>query len=120
MTRFRFVHAADLHLDTPFVGVGQSDPSVQEALREASVEACEGLVELTLEQEAAFLLLAGDIYDGRHGLRAQMRFLRGVDRLSEQGVDVFVVHGNHDPLDGWSAVRNWPKHVTVFGSDGVE
>ena len=120
MPHFRFIHAADLHLDSPFIGVGQSNPQLQQALRDASVEAWERLIELTIEQEAAFLLLAGDVYDGRHGLRAQMRFLRGVERLSERGISVFVVHGNHDPLDGWSAVRNWPEHVTVFGSDGVE
>ncbi|MBX6377819.1 MAG: DNA repair exonuclease [Clostridia bacterium] len=117
---FRFVHAADLHLDTPFAGIGQVAPDVAAALRDASLEAWDALVDLTLREGALFLVLAGDVYDGlQRGLRAQVRFLAGVRRLADAGVRVFVVHGNHDPLEGWSAVRRWPDNVTVFGSEAV-
>jgi exonuclease SbcD len=120
--RFRFVHAADLHLDTPFAGVARVDERLAQRLRDASLEAWDALVELTLREEAAFLLLAGDVYDGeRRGLRAQMRLLAGLRRLTEGGVRVFLVHGNHDPVGGgWSAVAAWPDGVTVFGPDRVE
>lgn len=112
---FTFVHAADLHLDTPFSGMARLSPEAAEALREASLEAFDDLVRLTIREGAAFLLLAGDIYDGEErGLRAQLRFLRGVRRLAERGIRVFIVHGNHDPIGGWSAVREWPEGVTVF------
>lgn len=118
---FRFVHAADLHLDTPFQGIAGPAPGVVQALQEASLQAWDNLVTLTIESEAAFLLIAGDIYDGAdRGVRAQLRFLDGLRRLSAAGVETFVVHGNHDPLDGWSAVKEWPGGVTVFGSDAVE
>src|SRR3954467_1145267 len=121
MPDFCFVHAADLHLDTPFQGVGRTTPAVGAALRDASLEAWDALVELTLRRQAAFLLIAGDVYDGaERGLRAQLRFLRGLERLSAAGVQVLVAHGNHDPLDGWSAIRAWPPGVHVFGSDVVE
>jgi DNA repair protein SbcD/Mre11 len=117
---FRFVHAADLHLDTPFEGVARPAPEIAEALRDASLEAWDRLVDLTLERDAAFLLLAGDVYDGaERGVRAQLRFAAGLERLSAAGVETFIVHGNHDPLDGWSAIRHWPTGVTVFGSDEV-
>jgi DNA repair exonuclease SbcCD nuclease subunit len=119
--RFRFVHAADLHLDTPFEGIGRASPEVAARLREASLEAWDGLVALAIEREAAFVLVAGDIYDGAdRGVRAQLRFHRGLERLAAGGVRVFIVHGNHDPLDGWSAIRSWPEGVTVFGCDRVE
>jgi len=117
--RFRFVHAADLHLDTPFEGVGRSSPDIAAQLQEASLAAFDALVDLTLREDAAFLVLAGDLYDGAsRGLRAQLRFLAGLERLSSAGVGVMAVHGNHDPLDeGWSAVRRWPEGVTFFGAD---
>jgi len=115
---FRFVHAADLHLDTPFTGIGAVAPRVAEALRDASLDAFDALVEATLTREADALLIAGDVYDGaERGVRAQLRFLRGLQRLCERGVRVFVVHGNHDPLDGWSAIRAWPTGVHVFGPE---
>jgi DNA repair exonuclease SbcCD nuclease subunit len=121
MQRFRFVHAADLHLDTPFEGIRGVAPEVGRALREASLDAFDALVELCLEQEAAFLLIAGDVYDGaERGLRAQLRFRAGLERLAAAGVRVFVVHGNHDPSEeGWSAIREWPEGVTVFGPERV-
>lgn len=117
-----FVHAADLHLDTPFEGVRAHSPQMAELLRDASLDAFDRLVELTLERQAAFLAIAGDVYDGaERGLRAQLRFRDGLARLSEAGIATFVVHGNHDPVEeGWQAIRDWPPHVTVFGSHAVE
>ena len=55
MTGFRFVHAADLHLDTPFEGLARTSPEVAAALRDASLDAFDALVELTLREDAAFL-----------------------------------------------------------------
>ena len=120
MASFCFVHAADLHLDTPFQGVGRVAPGVADILRDASLDAWDALVQLTIDRGASFLVLAGDLYDGpERGVRAQLRFLRGVGRLAEKGIRAFVVYGNHDALEGWSAVRNWPENLTVFGSDNV-
>lgn len=120
---YRFVHAADLHLDTPFWGLGTVSPELQAALRDASLEAWDALVSMTITEAAAFLLLAGDIYDGAtRGVRAQLRFLQGLKRLSAAGIQVFIVHGNHDPLEGWSAIRDirdWPPGVTVYDSTEV-
>jgi len=118
---FRFVHAADLHLDTPFKGLTATDDLVAEALRDASLDAFDNLVQLAIGCKAAFVLLAGDIYDGEsRGVRAQLRFLRGLENLSSANIKVFVVHGNHDPLGGWSAIRQWPAGVTIFGHSDVE
>ena len=119
---FSFVHAADLHLDTPFKGIGSTAPWVAEQLREASLGAFDSLVELCLERRVAFLVIAGDVYDGpERGLRAQLRFRDGLARLSDAGISSFVVHGNHDPVEtGWSALSGpWPERVTVFGTATV-
>ncbi len=121
MAKFRFIHAADLHLDTPFQGLAAEDSAAAGVLRDASLDAFDSLVGLAMDRQASFVVLGGDIYDGAdRGVRAQMRFLRGLERLSQQGIEVFIVHGNHDPLSGWSAIRNWPAGVKVFPSDRVE
>jgi exonuclease SbcD len=121
MPRFCFVHAADLHLDTPFVMLGRTAPEIAERLRDASLEAFDALVQMAIEREAAFVIFAGDIYDcADRGVRAQLRFLRGVEKLGERGIPVFAAHGNHDPLDGWQATRRLPGNLIVFGADEVE
>jgi DNA repair exonuclease SbcCD nuclease subunit len=122
MSHFTFVHAADLHLDTPFEGLGRVAPEIADVLRDSSLAAWDALVVLCIEREARLLLLAGDIYDGEErGLRAQLRFLRGLERLSERGVRVLIAHGNHDPHGGrWSAIRQWPAGVSMFSQEGVE
>jgi DNA repair exonuclease SbcCD nuclease subunit len=119
---FTFVHVADLHLDTPFHGVDATAPGVASALREASLEAFDAIVDLTIARSAAFLVVAGDVYDGpERGVRAQLRFRAGLERLATAGIAAFVVHGNHDPVDeGWSAIDRWPPGVVVFGSERVD
>jgi DNA repair exonuclease SbcCD nuclease subunit len=117
----RFLHASDLHLDTPFTGLSAVEPGVAAMLRDASLAAWDSLVELALARRVDFVVLAGDIYDGQHrGVRAQLRLVRGLERLTAAGVSTFIAHGNHDPLGGYSAIRNWPARVHVFGSERVE
>ena len=119
--RFKIVHAADLHLDTPCSGLGRTAPGVAEALREASLEAFSGLVELCLQEQAAIMLLAGDIYDGpERGIRAQRRLRAGLERLGQAGVRTFLVYGNHDPLSHWGSAAGWPDGTHVFPADEVQ
>jgi DNA repair exonuclease SbcCD nuclease subunit len=122
MSSFCFVHAADLHLDTPFEGIRAEAPEVATALRDASLDAWDALVDLCIARNAVFLLLAGDLYDGvERGVRAQLRFCAGLERLAAAGIRVFAVHGNHDPCDeGWSAIHRWPEGVTFFDSGEVQ
>lgn len=118
---FKFVHAADLHLDSPFKGITAEAESVAATLRSATFDAFNALVALCIEREADFLLVAGDIYDGAdRSLRAQLRFRDGLARLAVRGIRTFVVHGNHDPLDGWASQIAWPEGVRIFGGDDVQ
>jgi DNA repair exonuclease SbcCD nuclease subunit len=117
MDSFRFVHAADLHIDSPFAGVGDADNRVATRLREATYEAFQNLVDLCINQNADFLVIAGDVYDGTdRSVRAQLRFRDGLAKLAEAGIQSFVVHGNHDPLDGWQSSISWPEGVHIFGA----
>ena len=119
---FSFLHAADLHLDTPFASVGGFPEDVATALREASLQAWVSLVDTAIERQVAFVLLAGDIYDGaERGIRAQRAFLDGVTRLADVGIRTFLVHGNHDPVGhGWTAIDGFPELVHQFAASKVE
>ncbi len=89
---------------------------VGERLQSATYEAFNNLVRLCKDEQASFLLIAGDVYDGEdRGVRAQLRFREGLAELSGHGMETFVVHGNHDPLDGWVSQMSWPEGVHIFG-----
>ena len=121
MSTFKFVHTADLHLDSPFVGLKSVASEVAGAMQEATFGAFDAVIDLCLAEEVDFLLVAGDVYDGAdRSLRAQLRFRDGLRRLADEGIRTFVAHGNHDPLDGWAAGLEWPEEVTVFPGDRVE
>jgi exonuclease SbcD len=114
---FTFIHASDLHLDSPFRGVTAQAPAVAGPVQEATFSAFDRLIRLAIERQVLFVLLAGDVYDGAdRSLRAQLRFLAGLGQLAARGIACLVVHGNHDSLDGWSSALSWPEGVHVFGS----
>jgi DNA repair protein SbcD/Mre11 len=116
-----FVHTADLHLDAPFAGITADDPRVGAELADATYRAFARVVDACLERDADFLVIAGDAYNSADkSLRAQLRFRAEMDRLAEAGIEVFVSHGNHDPLSGWSAGLELPPNVRVFPADRVE
>lgn len=121
MTTFSFLHAADLHLDTPFHGIAAESPEVRDLLVEASLKCWDSLVSAAILHRVAFVLLAGDLYDGvDRGVRAQIRVRAGFEKLSAAGIQTFIVHGNHDPLEGYRASGKFPDGVTVFGHDSVQ
>lgn len=120
MPPFQFVHTADLHLDSPFRGLSEVAPTIQPVLREATFQAFENIINLCIDRQVNFLLIAGDIHDeSDRSLRALTRLRQGFERLAEHRIPVFVCHGNHDPLTGWSEKFSWPDTVTVFNAKEV-
>jgi len=121
MRSFRFVHAADLYLDSPFQGIQEIDTDIADELKEATFKAFTNIVNLCIDREVDFLLIAGDVFDGaERSLRAQIRFRDGLGRLGESGIPTYSVYGNHDPLDSWVTGLVWPEQVHFFGADAVE
>ena len=118
---FKFIHCSDLHIDSPFKGFSFVENSLVEALRKSTYQAFQNIIELALKEKVEAVLIAGDIYDGAEkSLEAQLKFRRGLQKLSDKGIDTFIVHGNHDPLDGWSASLEWPERVHVFSGTQIE
>lgn len=115
MPRYAFLHVADLRLDAPFAGVGRTPPPIAAALRDASLQAWDALVETAIGRRVAAVLLSGGLCDGlERGARAQVRLRAGVARLVEHGIAVFIAVGSRDPQDGLAALGDWPEGVVVF------
>ena len=119
MVKLRFVHAADLHLDSPFRGIRSEAPEhVADTLHRATFDAYRNIIDLCLREHVDALLVAGDIYDGAdRSLRAQLKFVEGMGRLDTAGIRSFICHGNHDPLDGWEARLDLPPGCFRFGAE---
>jgi DNA repair protein SbcD/Mre11 len=119
--QFTFIHTADLHLDSPFLGISNVDSELGERLAKSTFQTYDSIIDQCIERKVDFLLIAGDIYDSADkSLYAQIKFLDGLRRLSDFGISVYICHGNHDPLNGWSARLKWPNNVHVMRGDSVE
>jgi len=94
------------------------DAEMKTLLYEASFQAFERIVDYALEEGASFVLIAGDIYDSvTRSLRAQLHFRNIAQRAGREGLNFYVVHGNHDPLNSWTARVPFPDNVIRFGED---
>ena len=121
MKKFRFIHAADLHLDSPFRGLARSSPRLRDLLHSATFQALDRIVGHAIVSKSDFVLLAGDLYDSSdRSLRALVEFRRQMERLAERDIGAYVVHGNHDPLNGWGSELKMPPNVFVFDGEVCE
>lgn len=117
----RFIHAADLHIDSPLRGLNRFEGTPVARLRSATRQALTRLVDLALDEEVDFVLIAGDLYDRdwqdfHTGLFVREQMVR----LGRQGVKVFIVQGNHDAQGVISRQLPWPDNVKVFSSRSAE
>ena len=118
MKKFRFIHAADLHLDSPFRGLAQASGPLRDRLGSATFEALNRIVTHAIESKSDFVVIAGDLYDSRdRSLRALVEFRQQMERLAERDIGVYVVHGNHDPLNGWGSEFKMPSNVFTFDGE---
>lgn len=116
-----FIHAADLHLDTPFQGVSATDDKVGQALAEATYDAWRAIVDLAIEREVDFVVVAGDVYNaGNPTLRGQFFMREQAQRLGAAGIGLYLVTGNHDPLDGTTAGLTLGENVHLFPGGRAE
>jgi len=121
MTSFRFLHAADIHLDSPLIGLASVEGRVAERIRTAPRAAFEALVERAIEDEVDFLVIAGDLYDGTwRDYKTGLFFAEQMGRLNQARIPVYVLHGNHDAESQITKPLVLPDNVSVFGAREAE
>ena len=119
--RFTFIHSADLHIDSPLASLGVKDPSVAARFSMAGRKAFERLIDATIENKAAFLIIAGDVFDGDwKDVTTGLFFARALGRLHRAGIPTVMIKGNHDADSIMSRSLNYPDSVRLLASDKAE
>lgn len=114
---FRFIHTADIHLDSPLRGLEAHEDAPVAEIRGATRRALENLVDLAVEEDAAFVLIAGDLYDGDwKDYQTGLFFVQQMGRLNQAGIRVFIVSGNHDAASQTTRTMPLPENVTLFSN----
>lgn len=117
---FRFLHLADVHLDTRFLG---RSSELRQLLRDSQMDAFRKAIDLALEKRINAVLIAGDLFDNeRLSLVTERFLLEQITRLNEARIPSVYVTGNHDP--GSSNFRaqniNWPSNFHLLGNPDPE
>lgn len=113
----RFLHAADIHLDSPLTGLAAYPGAPVELLRTATRTAFVNLVDLAIERQVHFVVIAGDIYDGTwRDFNTGLFFVQQMARLATAGIRVVLLHGNHDAESELTKKLRLPDGVTSFGA----
>jgi DNA repair exonuclease SbcCD nuclease subunit len=111
----RFIHAADIHLDSPLHGLEQYEGAPADRIRTAPRAALVNLVDLALRLHVHFVVIAGDIYDGDWpDYGTGLFFSKQMARLNDEDIPVFLISGNHDASSKITRSLNLPKNVTRF------
>jgi DNA repair protein SbcD/Mre11 len=109
---FSFIHAADVHLDSPLAGLAAKDEAFSQLVRGATRRALANVIDLAISEGVSFVVIAGDLYDGTWKDHATGQFaVAQLARLTRAGIRAFIVFGNHD------AESRVTRHLTM--PDGV-
>lgn len=115
---FRFLHAADIHLDSPLRGLSRYEGAPVEALRGATRRALENLVEQAMALQVDFVLMAGDLYDGDwRDYNTGLFFIQQMVRLEKARIPVFSISGNHDAESRLTRRLVLPPNVSHLPAD---
>ena len=114
---FRFVHTADIHLDSPLRSLALRNAELGQLVGDATRQALVSIVDLCLAEQVDALVIAGDLYDGDQTSMKTARFIATqLGRLHEAGIGVFIIRGNHDALSKITQELILPDSVKIFGS----
>ena len=111
----KFIHAADIHLDSPLTGLSAYPDAPVEMLRTATRDAFTNLVNEAIEQPVDFMVIAGDLYDGTwKDHNTGIYFCKEMGRLKKAGIPVYVLFGNHDAESEMTKKLQLPDNVFTF------
>lgn len=111
----RFIHTADIHLDSPLTGLSAYQDAPAALLRTATRDAFENLVAEAIAEKVDFMVIAGDLYDGTwKDFNTGIFFARQMGRLNSAGIPVFLLYGNHDAESEMTKKLSLPENVHQF------
>jgi DNA repair exonuclease SbcCD nuclease subunit len=114
---FTFIHAADLHLDSPLRGLPDYDGAPSSEIRGATRCALTNLVDLAISEEVAFVIIAGDLYDGDwRDYNTGLFLISELRRLRDADIPVYIVAGNHDAVSNITKSLRLPDNVNMFST----
>ena len=115
MARFRFLHAADLHIDSPLIGLARKSLDFASRVDDASRRAFDNLISLAIDEECAFVVIAGDLFDGQwRDYRTGLHFVDRMRRLKDAGIRVYLILGNHDAENRFVSRLEYAENVRLF------
>lgn len=118
---FKFIHAADFHLDDQMEGLAELPTHLKQSIANAPYAAARGVFDLAISEAVDFVLLSGDLLDlDQAGCRATAFLLSQFERLAEKNIRVYWCGGEVDYPDRWPAAVELPKNVQVFSSASVD
>lgn len=121
MANFRFLHAADLHLDSPLIGLRQRTEAYASRVDDASRCAFDNLIRIAIEQECRLVVISGDVFDGQwRDYRTGLFFADRMRQLREAGIKTVMIAGNHDAENRFAARLQLAENVTLFSSRAPE
>ncbi|WP_258373509.1 metallophosphoesterase family protein [Komagataeibacter saccharivorans] len=121
MNEFRFLHAADLHLDSPLLGLTEKSGDYARLVADASRRAFDDMISLAIETDCRFVVLAGDVFDGDlRDTQCGLFFVNGMARLKAAGIRVFMILGNHDAENRFARHLHVTDNVYLFSSARAE
>lgn len=114
----KFIHAADLHLGSPFKGLTGLPNNIKKAVMVSISQSFDRLVNDAISEQVDFIILAGDEFDNsERSLRSQLYLKNKFEQLKEHDISVYLIYGNHDFLTSANNLIGFPDNVTVFGPE---
>jgi DNA repair protein SbcD/Mre11 len=118
---FKFLHAADIHLDSPLRGLKQYVGAPIEQIRLAARRALENLVTTAISERVQFVLIAGDVYDGDwKDFQTGLFFIQQAARLDKASIPIYLIRGNHDAGNKMTKSLRMPPNVHIFSESSPE
>jgi DNA repair protein SbcD/Mre11 len=113
----KFIHCADIHLDSPLLGLTKRPNAPASEMRLATREAFKKIIDLSLNNTVDFVVIAGDIYDvALRSYESALFFNQQMSRLNHENIPVFLVYGNHDAASKLAKNLLVPPNVKVFST----
>ena len=111
----KFIHTADIHLDSPLCGLASYQNAPVDALRTATRDAFSNLINEAIDEQVDFIVIAGDLYDGTwKDYNTGHFFVREMGRLNKADIPVYLLYGNHDAENEMTRRLLFPPNVHVF------